>query len=158
MTVKSSRHSESAEKTTSKQRGKPFKKGQSGNPTGRPKGARNQTTMAAEALMVKDAENVVRAVIEKATSGDMTAAKIILDRVAPVRKGSPVALDLPKVRTASDVAEAIANVIHEMASGTITPDEAASIAGVIELRRRAIETVELEERLTRLEVNATVEK
>ena len=149
MTVKSSRHSESAEKTTSKQRGKPFKKGQSGNPTGRPKGARNQTTMAAEALMVKDAENVVRAVIEKATSGDMTAAKIILDRVAP---------DLPKVRTASDVAEAIANVIHEMASGTITPDEAASIAGVIELRRRAIETVELEERLTRLEVNATVEK
>jgi hypothetical protein len=38
-----------------------------------------------------------------------------------------------------------------MARGEITPDEAATIAGVIELKRKSIETVEIERRLTELE-------
>ena len=38
-----------------------------------------------------------------------------------------------------------------MASGEITPDEAETIAGVLEAKRRAIETVEIERRLQVLE-------
>ena len=101
--------------------------------------------------MHADADDVVRAVIDKAKAGDMTAAKIILDRIAPVRKGSPVRFDLPKVKTAQDVAAAVAALIRDMAAGELTPDEAATIAGVIEIRRRAIETVEIEQRLANLE-------
>ena len=37
---------------------------------------------------------------------------------------------------------------------TLTPDEAATIAGVIELKRRSIETVEIERRLATLEQKA----
>jgi len=37
-------------------RGKPFKKGQNGNPGGRPKGTRNKTTLAIEALLDGEAE------------------------------------------------------------------------------------------------------
>jgi hypothetical protein len=38
-----------------------------------------------------------------------------------------------------------------MAAGELTPDEAGAVAGVIEAKRRAIETVEHEERLRILE-------
>jgi hypothetical protein len=38
-----------------------------------------------------------------------------------------------------------------MAAGELTPDEAGAVAGVIEAKRRAIETVEHEERLRKLE-------
>ncbi len=38
-----------------------------------------------------------------------------------------------------------------MATGELTPDEANAVAGVIEVKRRAIETIELEERLRKLE-------
>jgi hypothetical protein len=38
-----------------------------------------------------------------------------------------------------------------MASGEMTPDEAAVIAGVMETKRRALETGELEQRLDQLE-------
>jgi hypothetical protein len=38
-----------------------------------------------------------------------------------------------------------------MGDGTLTPEEAASVAAVIETRRRAIETVELEARLLSIE-------
>ncbi len=58
-----------------------FQKGQSGNPAGKPKGARHKTT-----LMQDDAERIVNAVITAACNGDMTAAKIILDRICPPRE------------------------------------------------------------------------
>jgi hypothetical protein len=38
-----------------------------------------------------------------------------------------------------------------MAEGEITPDEASVIAGVLEAKRKAIETVQLEERVAKLE-------
>ena len=38
-----------------------------------------------------------------------------------------------------------------MAKGEITPDDASTIANVLEARRRALETVELEKRLDILE-------
>ncbi len=40
-----------AENTAKKQRGRPFKAGRSGNPEGRPRGSRNNATMAVEALL-----------------------------------------------------------------------------------------------------------
>ena len=69
-----------------------FQKGQSGNPAGIPKGARHKTTLLAEKLMQDDVENVVRAVVKAASEGDMAAAKIILDRIAPVRRSSTFVL------------------------------------------------------------------
>jgi Family of unknown function (DUF5681) len=49
---------QSSEKTDSKQAAGRFQKGQSGNPSGRPRGARNKTTLAAEALLDGEAENI----------------------------------------------------------------------------------------------------
>jgi hypothetical protein len=42
-------------------------------------------------------------------------------------------------------------VVDAMAAGDITPDEAATITGILEVRRKAIETQEFAERLNRLE-------
>jgi hypothetical protein len=55
------------------------------------------------------------------------------------------------VKTAGDVAEAVGALLREMAAGEITPDEASIIAGVLDVRRRTIETVEFEARLSDLE-------
>ncbi len=45
-----------AEQSAQKQRGRPFEPGQSGNPNGRPKGARNRVTRAVEALIDGEGE------------------------------------------------------------------------------------------------------
>jgi hypothetical protein len=55
------------------------------------------------------------------------------------------------IHTRADVLTALSEVVSVMARGEITPDEAATIAGVIELKRKSIETVEIERRLTELE-------
>jgi len=56
--------SNAAVNTAGKQRGRPFEPGKSGNPNGRPKGARNRTTVLAEGLLDGEAEAITRKPIE----------------------------------------------------------------------------------------------
>ena len=76
-----------------------FKKGQSGNPNGRPKGSRNLTTILREMLEEEIEVNVdgvktkkqfqeviVRKLLQKANEGNLKAIEQILDRM----EGKPV--------------------------------------------------------------------
>jgi hypothetical protein len=98
--------------------GRPFRPGLSGNPAGKPKGSRHRITLLAEKLMQDDAEQVVRAVVTAAKSGDMTAARLVLDRIAPPRKGRPVHVPLPEMTSAGDVAAAVSAVANGMSQGS----------------------------------------
>jgi hypothetical protein len=134
-------------KNATKTRGKPFAKG---NP-GRPRGSRNKTTELAEKLLAEDVECVIEAVITAARNGDMTACKIILDRLVPIRRGRPIEIKLPSAIDAKGVAEAAAATIAAVANGELTPEEGRILAEILEARRKAIETSEFEERLEALE-------
>lgn len=138
-------------KNTANTRGRPF---EPGNP-GKPKGARHKLTLMAERLMEDDAEQVVASVLAAAKSGDMTAARLVLERIVPVRKGRPVVFDLPAIETASDVVKALGVLVSEVASGTVTPDEAATVAGLLEAKRKALETEDIERRVAALEERGT---
>jgi Family of unknown function (DUF5681) len=60
-----------------------WEKGQSGNPRGKPRGARNRATLLAEALLDGEAEALTRKAIEKALEGDGMALRLCLERVLP---------------------------------------------------------------------------
>lgn len=128
-------------------RGRPFAKG---NP-GRPKGARHKTTLAVEALMQGEAETIGRKAVELAKAGDLTAIKLVLDRIAPPRKDAPVAFDLPKIERPADLPDALAAVLAAVSTGELSPSEAKTMADMIETARRAHETAELEQRIAALE-------
>ena len=89
--------------------------------------------------------------IEKALEGDKAALRLCLERIYPPRKSRPIALALPKIETPDDISKAQGTVIGAMAIGDITPEEANVVAGVLEAKRRSIETCELEARMTVLE-------
>jgi len=67
------------ETTAPKQRGRPFPKGQSGNPTGRPAGTRNRTTVAAESLLEGEAEKLTRKAVALALKGNVACLRLCLD-------------------------------------------------------------------------------
>ena len=140
-----------ADKTAKQQRGKPFKKGKSGNPDGRPQGSRNKATIALEDLLDGQAEALTQKAVELALDGDMAALRLCLERIIPPRKSRPIEIELPPVETAGDITAAQGAVIAAMAKGDITPDEANTVAGVLEAKRRSIETAELEKRIHTLE-------
>jgi hypothetical protein len=134
-----------------KVRGKPFVKGKSGNPKGMRRGTRHRMTVLAEQLMSDDVEAVVAKVVKKAKGGDMSAARLILDRIVPVRRGRAVRFPLPTVKTPGDVVAALAAVTAAVGRGEISSDEALQLATVIEVAHRAIKTVEHETRLAAIE-------
>ncbi|WP_378947765.1 DUF5681 domain-containing protein [Mesorhizobium sp. ANAO-SY3R2] len=128
-----------------------FKPGQSGNPNGRPKGSRSKMALLLEELAEGEAEEIARVMIQNAKKGDAIAARAILDRVWPARKGARVQFELPEVAKADDLPGAVAAVNRQVAEGDISPDEAALIVGLLETQRKAIETSELAARLAALE-------
>jgi hypothetical protein len=128
-----------------------FRKGRSGNPRGRPMGARNKATEAAEQLLDGEAEALTRRAVELALEGEASALRLCLERIIPPRRGRPVRLGLPAVRGAADLAGTMAAITTASVQGTITPGEAAELARVVEIFVRAVETSDFERRLRELE-------
>ncbi len=132
-------------------RGRPFERGRSGNPRGRPPGSRNKATIACEALLDGEVEALTRTVIEKAKQGDLGALRLCLDRVLPPRRGRPVTFEMPKMESGGDAAEAASAILEACAAGEITPTEAAEVMGLIGNVVRALELRDIEKRLANLE-------
>ena len=131
-------------------RGRPFEKGQSGNPAGRRPGSRNQATLAAAALLAGESEALTRKAVEMALAGDPTAMRLCMERVLPPCRERTIEFTLPPLEGAltgettepstRDIARAMDTVVAALADGEITPGEAETIAGVIDTFVRAIET------------------
>ena len=121
-----------------------------GNP-GRPKGARNRTTMAVMELLEGEAEALSRKAVEMALAGDGVALRLCLERQAPPRKDAPVHFTLPRMTRARDAAEAAGAVLQAVAEGDLTPTEGAQVMGLVDSYRRTLEVTELEARLVALE-------
>jgi hypothetical protein len=138
------------ENTGEQQAGR-FQKGRSGNPSGRPRGARNSATLAAEALLDGEAEALTRKAIEMALGGDTVALRLCIERICPVRRDRPVSFALPPITSARDAADLMAAVTKAVATGHITPGEATEIGKVIDSYVKAYQTAELDERVARIE-------
>jgi hypothetical protein len=140
-----------ADKTAKKQRGKPFPPGQSGNRLGRPRGARNQATLAAEALLDGEVLQLTRKAIELGKSGNLAALRLCLDRVVPPRKDRPLVFEMPRLEKAEDATKAMAAIAAAVAKGHLTLSEAAEVSKIIETFVHALEATELERRLRAVE-------
>lgn len=128
-------------------RGRPFEIGNAG----KPKGARAKITVLAEKLLAEDAETIVRVVVDAARNGDLTAARLVLERIAPPRKDYPVNIDLPKVEGLQDAPRILGAILNAVAGGELTPSEGEGLTRLVEGFAKSIELVDLERRITELE-------
>jgi hypothetical protein len=128
-----------------------YQPGQSGNLKGRPKGARNKTTLAVEALLDGEAEAITRKAIEKAKDGDMTAIRLCLDRLAPPVKDRPVSFHLPEIKMADDASAASGAILQAVSNGEVTPGEASDLVRLPDSFTNTLVATELENRIAALE-------
>src|SRR5580658_7817805 len=131
-----------SENTGQKQGGR-FRKGQSGNPAGKPKGARHKATMAAEALLDNEAEALTRKAIERAKEGDSVALRLCLERILPARKDRAVSFALPKIESAADAGKASTAILTAVATGDVTPLEAEAVLRLLEGHAKVLEVRDL---------------
>lgn len=131
----------------------PFQPGVSGNPAGRPRGSRNKSLRLVESLLDDGAAEVVQAVLHAARNGDVAACRVVLERVLPVMREKPIELLLPPTKTAQGISDAAECVVEAVADGSISIGEGKSLMTILETRRKALETVELETRIAALEAS-----
>lgn len=133
--------------TTKKPPGKPWAKGVSGNPAGRPP---NQSKIHKwrEAL-AGDVPEILAALVAQAKAGDPMAARLILDRALPALKPSELAavIDL-QGDTLTDKGQ---SVLAAVGAGELAPSQGAALIGAIAGLARVAEIDELSARITKLE-------
>jgi hypothetical protein len=124
-----------------------FTKGSSGNPAGRPKGIRDKRHRFNEAIESMIPE-VLESVFQKAVAGDMTAAKMLLDRSLPTKRPEQERVQISlKENTALNARD----VLQEVFAGEVSPDVGASLLASITGVLKAIEVEELAKRIEALE-------
>ena len=125
-----------------------FEKGSSGNPRGRP-------PMLAPELrerLNKVTPEIIDKVVEKALQGDLAAAKIILDRTAPISKQSSASITIPELAMAgTTLADKAGAILSSVASGNCPADVGAVLMQSVIALGRIIEVDELERRIAALE-------
>lgn len=137
--------------TTSRKTAAAWKPGQSGNPKGKPKGARSKATVLAQALMEGEIDGIVRSVIDAAKGGDISAARLILDKVVPSLKPRDMPVELGGLE--GPLSEQGRTVLHAMADGRISPDQGQALMSVITGQIKLMEYDDLIKRIEALEAN-----
>lgn len=125
-----------------------FQPGKSGNPAGRPPGITDKRTKFRK-LFEDDAADVIRKVVEKAKEGDMTAARMVVERIAPPIKarGNPIHTAIPD-GTFEEQAKAIFEGLN---NGELSAEELTAMIGAVTQRAKLAEIDELKKRIEALE-------
>lgn len=130
-----------------------YRKGQSGNPKGRPKGIQDKRT-ALRALLEPHAEKLIKKAVDKALKGDMTAMRLCLERLVPPIKArdAPVAMG----RLEGSLVDQGRSVLAAVTAGSVSPDEASALMQAIAAQVRIVEVDALERRVAALEEKKNV--
>ena len=142
---------EEQQKQRERVRGRPFAKGQSGNPAGRPRALKKRASKDMELLLDGEAQALTRKVVELALDGNTMALRMCLDRIGPPRRERQAPFKLPPVRDAADLAAAMTAIMAATGDGAISPGEGGRLARIVEIFLRAVETHDFERRLQVLE-------
>ena len=121
-----------------------FTKGKTGNPSGRPK----KDTANLKPLLAKHGESVLQKVIDAALEDDLTACKLVLDRLYPSIKSQAMPVNIPVGET---LPETGSNIVTETMLGNVPPDIGASLITALSNQAKLVEYTELSQRLERIE-------
>ena len=131
-------------------RGRPFQPGNKFG-RGRPRGSRNRVARVCQDTLDSHAENLIKKCLVLAYQGNPTAMRLCMERLMPARRQRTLQFKLPPIKTITDVAVASESVVSGVARGQLTPAEGQAFSGMLEDRRRVIETQHQEPRIRALE-------
>lgn len=126
-----------------------FKPGQSGNPAGRQPGSTPATKLRKS---ITDAmPEILAQLVEQAKSGDVAAAKVLIDRVCPPLKPQAMPISLPVNGTLADQG---GEIIRATMAGHIPPDIGSQLIAALAAQSKIVEIDELTKRIEILEQKA----
>lgn len=125
-----------------------WKRGQSGNPAGRPPGTGKVAVLRKQ---IEDhVPEIITALVTKARGGDAGAARLLLERVLPPVK--PTEQAQPVALPSGSFTDQGRAVLAAVAAGELAPSQGAALVSAIGSLARLVEVDELAARVAALEV------
>lgn len=128
--------------------GNAWRKGQSGNPDGRPKGIPNPQARLRKMI---NAEAIVRKLETAALAGDVQAARTLLERALPVYRAAAAPVRLPELAETQSLTAKAGTILDCVARGKIPPDLGSQLIAALGNVARVAEIDELARRIEALE-------
>lgn len=129
---------------------------------GRPPSGVNELKAAVEnAVTAEHLTAIMRRATRMALEGNLSAMRFVIERscgrpVEATADPAPLAIELPRMRTASDCDAAVQKITDAIVKGTISESAAKLLFEAIQTRLKALQTVDFEARLMELEHGATL--
>lgn len=130
-------------------RGRPFERGNKCG-RGRPKGSPNKKTHQAHELFEQNSAAIMALAINSSRE-DRQMLRMLVSRIVPRQRESPVKIGRLPMSTLSDLDRASELTLQNATAGKLSLSEAREISNMIENRRRVLVAQELDRRLSVLE-------
>lgn len=124
-----------------------FLPGQSGNPDGRPPAMPPELRKR----LTDATPKIIEGVIKAAHEGDMQAARLVLERVAPVTRSTAAPVIIQELETAESLSDKAKAIVNAVARGECPPDIGATMIQAVGACAKIIEIDEIERRLDAIE-------
>ena len=124
-----------------------FVPGKIGNPAGRPPAMPPELRQR----LTEASAGIIDSVTTAAQSGDIQAARLVLDRIAPVTRSAAAPVFIPELEQATTLSAKAQAIINAIARGECPPDIGATMIQALGACAKIIEIDELERRLSALE-------
>ena len=131
-------------------RGRPFKKGNKFG-RGRPRGSRNQKTLAAGEFLTEHGPALLAKARDAALKGDSALLRMFLQYLLPAPQPEPVKTAPLRMESAAQLLATYQRLSKDVASGKITPAQFKQMCDALETGRAILETNNLSARLEALE-------
>lgn len=108
---------------------------------GRPAGSKSKAQIFLEQIGSENAEAILKKVIELALSGDLPAAKLILDRVMPVPKIQTFVKSdaIKNLHTQTDINTAMTAIVSQVGDSELSLEEALELIKLVETKGLSIQ-------------------
>ena len=130
-----------------------FKKGISGNENGRPQGSGHRQQLF-NSLVDPYKAKLFETAINLALSGNEPMLRLFLERMLPAKPiDDAINFDLPNgdIKKTNTLLACGENILKAVAQCNITPEQAKTLMGALEMQRKQIESCELSDRVAAIE-------
>lgn len=123
-----------------------FRKGYSGNPNGAQQRAIAQT----RAKLAEHSEEVIAVVIKAAKAGDLTACRLVLERIAPALRAEPAPISMAPLPATATYTERAQHILDAVTRGDLTTQQGGELINALGSIANLKQVTELQAKIEQL--------